>query len=139
MRRRDLLRVLPWLLLTPALGSEPEPPVRLLFPVTFRDRKRYRKVFLRIRGAINLWGAGAQILVVAYDEGIHFLDRFENGEFEERISNLMLYGVEFYACEVAMRIFEVPKEALFDGVKTVRSGFEFHVLKVREGYIPIYL
>ncbi len=116
-----------------------EDQVKILFPVTFKDRKRWKKVFLRIRGAINLWGANADIEVVAYDEGIAFVDRFENGEFGERIENLMLYGIKFRACRVAMRIFEVSEEALFEGVKVVRSGFEYHILKVKEGYIPIYL
>ncbi len=125
-------------LLTPLKARETD-QVKLLFPVTFKDRKRWKKVFLRIRGAINIWGAGANIEVVAYDEGIAFLDRFENGEFEERISNLMLYGIKFKACRVAMKIFNVSEEALFEGVEIVRSGFEYHVLKVKEGYIPIYL
>ncbi len=139
MNRRELLIAGFGLLtlLTPLRAEEGT--VKLLFPVTFRDRKRWKKVFLRIRGAINIWGAGADIEVVAYDEGIVFLDRFENGEFEERIENLMLYGVKFRACRVAMKMFDVSEEALFDGVEVVRSGFEYHVLKVKEGYIPIYL
>ncbi|RLJ71327.1 intracellular sulfur oxidation DsrE/DsrF family protein [Hydrogenivirga caldilitoris] len=140
MRRRDLLLGTAGVLtlLTPLRASSNE-EIKLLFPVTFRDRKRWKKVFLRIRGAINLWEARADIEVVAYDEGITFLDRFENGEFEERIENLMLHGVEFKACKVAMNMFNVSEEALFDGVEVVRSGFEYHVLKVKEGYIPIYL
>ncbi len=88
---------------------------------------------------INIWGAGVDIEVIAYDEGIFFLDRFYSGEFKERISNLMLYGVKFRACSVAMKMFGVDRESLFDGVEVVRSGFEYHVLKVKEGYIPIYL
>lgn len=123
-------------LLKPSFSHE---VIKLLFPVTFKDRKRWKKVFLRIRGAINLWGTNVDIEVVAYDEGIAFLDRFENGEFEERIKNLMLYGVKFRACSVAMKIFGISKEDLFEGVKIVRSGFEYHILKVKEGYIPIYL
>ncbi len=139
MNRRELLIAGAGLLaLFTPLRAEEE-TVKLLFPVTFRDRKRWKKVFLRIRASINLWGAGADIEVVAYDEGIAFLDRFENGEFEERIENLILYGVKFRACRVAMKMFNVSEESLFDGVKTVRSGFEYHVLKVKEGYIPIYL
>ena len=139
MNRRELLTAGLGLLafLIPARAEEEE--VKILFPVTFRDRKRWKKVFLRIRGAINLWGAGADIEVVAYDEGIAFLDRFENGEFGERIENLMLYGVKFKACRVAMKMFNVSEEALFEGVEVVRSGFEYHVTKVKEGYIPIYL
>jgi len=121
------------------LTAKAEDSVRILFPVTFKDRKRWKKVFLRIRGAINTWGAGADIEVVAYDEGIAFLDSFENGEFAERIENLMLYGVKFKACRVAMKMFGVSEESLFEGVETVRSGFAYHVLKVKEGYIPIYL
>ena len=139
MNRRELLIAGVGLLtlLTPLRAEDGT--VKLLFPVTFRDRKRWKTVYLRIRGAINIWGAGADIEVVAYDEGIVFLDRFENGEFEERIENLMLYGVKFKACRVAMKMFDVSEEALFDGAEVVRSGFEYHVLKVREGYIPIYL
>ncbi|MDQ7082348.1 MAG: DsrE family protein [Aquificota bacterium] len=110
----------------------------MLFPVAYNDRKRFKMVFRRIRAAINLWER-ADTEVVAYDEEIKFLDRFENGEFEERIENLILYGVKFKACRVAMKMYEVSEEALFDGVETVRSGFEYHILKVREGYIPIYL
>ncbi len=113
--------------------------LKILFPVTFNDRKRFKMLFRRVRGAINLWGAGIDIEVVAYDEGIKFLDRFENGEFGERIENLMLYGIKFKACRVAMKMFDVSEESLFEGVETVRSGFEYHVLKVKEGYIPIYL
>lgn len=139
MNRRELLIAGAGLLaLFTPLKAEEE-TVKILFPVTFRDRKRWKKVFLRIRGAINLWGANADIEVVAYDEGIAFLDRFENGEFEERIENLVLYGVKFKACRVAMEMFGASEKDLFDGVEMVRSGFEYHVLKVREGYIPIYL
>ena len=140
MNRRSFLMTGAGLLLAliPIRAKE-EDQIKLLFPVTFKDRKRWRKVLLRIRGAINIWGAGADIEVVAYDEGIAFLDRFENGEMEERINNLMLYGIKFRACRVAMKIFDVSEEALFEGVEIVRSGFEYHVLKVREGYIPIYL
>ena len=138
MNRRELLTAGLGLLafLIPARAEE---EIKILFPVTFRDRKRWKKVFLRIRGAINLWGANADIEVIAYDEGIAFLDRFENGEFGERIENLMLYGVKFKACRVAMKMFNVSEEALFEGVEVVRSGFEYHVKKVKEGYIPIYL
>ena len=138
-RRKFLILGAGMLTLFTPLRAKKADQVKLLFPVTFKDRKRWKKVFLRIRGAINIWGAGADIEVVAYDEGIVFLDRFENGEFEERINNLMLYGIKFKACRVAMSIFEVSEEALFEGVEIVRSGFEYHVLKVREGYIPIYL
>lgn len=140
MKRRDfLLGTVGFLTMLVPVGASQDEVIKLLFPVTFRDRGRWKKVFLRIRGAINLWGAGVDIEVVAYDEGIVFLDRFENGEFEERIENLMLYGVKFRACRVAMNMFEVSEEALFEGVEVVRSGFEHHVLKVIEGYIPIYL
>ena len=140
MNRRDFLlgTTGALALLLPATVRS-EDSVKILFPVTFKDRKRWRKVFLRIRGSINIWGAGADIEVIAYDEGIAFLDRFENGEFAERIENLMLYGVKFKACRVAMKMFEVSEDSLFEGVETVRSGFEYHVLKVKEGYIPIYL
>lgn len=140
MKRRDFLfGTVGLLALLVPVGASQIEGIKLLFPVTFRDRKRWKKVLLRIRAAINLWGTGADIEVVAYDEGIFFLDRFENGEFEERIENLMLYGVKFKACRVAMKMFDVSEEALFEGVETVRSGFEYHVLKVKEGYIPIYL
>ncbi|EDP76322.1 DsrE family protein [Hydrogenivirga sp. 128-5-R1-1] len=140
MNRRDFLlgTTGALALLLPATVRS-EDSVKILFPVTFKDRKRWKKVFLRIRGSINIWGAGADIEVIAYDEGIAFLDRFENGEFAERIENLMLYGVKFKACRVAMKMFEVSEDSLFEGVETVRSGFEYHVLKVKEGYIPIYL
>ena len=140
MNRRDFLlgATGALALLLPATVRS-EDSVKILFPVTFKDRKRWKKVFLRIRGSINIWGAGADIEVIAYDEGIAFLDRFENGEFAERIENLMLYGVKFKACRVAMKMFEVSEDSLFEGVETVRSGFEYHVLKVKEGYIPIYL
>jgi len=140
VKRRDFLfGTVGLLALLVPVGASQIEGIKLLFPVTFRDRKRWKKVLLRIRAAINLWGTGADIEVVAYDEGIFFLDRFENGEFEERIENLMLYGVKFKACRVAMKMFDVSEEALFEGVETVRSGFEYHVLKVKEGYIPIYL
>ncbi len=140
MNRRDFLlgATGALALLLPATVRS-EDSVKILFPVTFKDRKRWKKVFLRIRGSINIWGAGADIEVIAYDEGIAFLDRFENGEFAERIENLMLYRVKFKACRVAMKMFEVSEDSLFEGVETVRSGFEYHVLKVKEGYIPIYL
>ncbi len=139
MNRRDLILAgVGFLsLLTPLKAKEDT--TKILFPVAFKDRKRWKKVFLRIRGSINIWGAGADIEVIAYDEGIAFLDSFENGEFGERIENLMLYGVKFRACSVAMKMFGVSKDALFEGVEVVRSGFEYHVLKVKEGYIPIYL
>ena len=137
MNRRTLLLSMPALFSLSAFAKKGSEEIRILFPVTFNDRRRFKMVFRRIRGAINLWGASADIEVVAYDEGIKFLDRFENGEFEERISNLMLYGVRFKACRVAMKSFEVSEDALFEGVEVVRSGFEYHVLKVREGYIPI--
>ncbi len=139
MNRRSFFLLMPALLALPSLAKEQDEVVRILFPVTYNDRKRFKMVFRRIRGAINLWGARADIEVVAYDEGIKFLDRFENGEFEERIENLILYGVKFKACRVAMKMYEVSEDALFEGVETVRSGFEYHVLKVRGGYIPIYL
>lgn len=124
-------------ILKPTFSKEEE-FIKLLFPVTYKDKKRWRKVFFRIRAALNIWGTKVDIEVVAYDEGIAFLDRFENGEFEERIENLLLYGVKFKACKVAMKMFGVSKEQLFEGVEVV-TGFEYHVLKVREGYIPIYL
>ena len=140
MNRRKLIIACAGLLtLAAPLKSGESDRVKLIFPVTFKDKKRWKKVFLRIRGAINIWAAAADIEVVAYDEGIAFLDRFENGEFEERIENLKLYGVKFVACRVAMNIFDVSEEALFEGVEVVRSGFEYHVLKVKEGYVPIYL
>jgi len=141
MNRRTLLKAISisWLLPLSSLGKTPDDEVKVLFPVTFRDRKRWKKVFLRIRSAINLWGVRAEIEVVAYDEGIFLLDRFESGEFEERISNLMIYGIEFKACQVAMNVFGVEREALYEGVEVVKSGFEYHILKVKEGYIPIYL
>ncbi len=141
MNRRDFLlgSALLTSLILPSARAEDGDEIKLLFPITYRDRKRFKKVFLRIRGAINLWGSGVDIEVVAYDEGIVFLDRFENGEFEERINNLMLYGVKFKACRVAMKMLDVPKEALFEGVEVVKSGFEYHVLQVKKGYIPIYL
>ena len=144
MNRRELLTGLAGLVTGAGFFAHSSTPrseeqIRILFPVTFKDRKRWKKVFLRIRGAINLWGAKADIEVIAYDEGIAFVDRLENGEFGERIENLMLYGIKFRACRVAMSIFEVSEEALFEGVEVVRSGFEYHILKVREGYIPIYL
>ncbi len=141
MNRRDFLlgSALLTSLVLPTSKAEEVEDIKLLFPITYKDRKRFRKVFLRIRGAINLWGSGVDIEVVAYDEGIAFLDRFENGEFEERISNLMLYGVKFRACRVAMKMMGVSKEALFEGVEVVRSGFEHHVLQVKRGYVPIYL
>ena len=141
MNRRTLLKAisLSWLLPLSSLAKMPDDEVKVLFPVTFRDRKRWKKVFLRIRSAINLWGAKAKIEVVAYDEGIFLLDRFESGEFEERISNLMIYGIEFKACQVAMNIFGVEREALYQGVEVIKSGFEYHILKVKEGYIPIYI
>ena len=139
MNRRDVLLTGAGILalLTPSRAEEDS--IKILFPVTFRERERWKKVFLRIRGAINLWGARADIEVVAYDEGIAFVDRLENGEFGERIGNFMLYGVRFRACGVAMNIFDVSREALFEGVEVVRSGFEHHILKVKEGYIPVYL
>ncbi|HID66631.1 MAG TPA: hypothetical protein EYP32_07630 [Aquificaceae bacterium] len=139
MNRRIFLLPFLYILSLPRALAKEDNTIRIIFPVTFKDKKRMKKVFMRIRGAINLWGTGVDIEVIAYDEGIAFLDRFESGEFEERISNLMLYGVKFKACSVAMKMFGVSKEDLFEGVEVVRSGFEYHVLKVKEGYIPIYL
>ncbi len=141
MNRRDLILMGLFSLTLPvgSFAKREDEEIKLLFPVTYKDRKRWKKVFRRIRGAINLWGAGVHIEVVAYDEGIAFVDKFENGEFAERIENLMLYGVEFKACAVAMKMFNVKKEDLIEGVQIVKSGFEYHVLKEREGYISIYL
>jgi intracellular sulfur oxidation DsrE/DsrF family protein len=38
-----------------------------------------------------------------------------------------------------MGIFGLKEDSLFEGVEVVRSGFEYHILKVMEGFIPIYL
>ncbi|MDQ7081903.1 MAG: hypothetical protein Q9N34_02075 [Aquificota bacterium] len=64
--------------------------------------------------------------MVAYDEGIKFLDRFENGEFEERIGQsddvrhkiLRLQGGQW-------SIFEVTEESLFEGVRIVGRDLSF--------------
>lgn len=81
-----------------------------------------------------------QIAMVAYAGGVNFLlknatDKHGNA-YEPAVRALLVNGVQFKVCSTTLKLRDIPKEQVLDGMELVPSGtYEVIRLQGEEGYV----
>jgi uncharacterized protein len=128
-----------FLLITPAFAfTQNEATVvttkklKVVFQLTSSDTLAQKSLVKQVRNFLNA-APNAKIEVVCHSGGITFLETATTQQ-SAKIKELSAKGVDFVACENAMREHKIKREDLVTDCRTVPSGVVEVVLKQDKGW-----
>ncbi len=103
-------------------AADPEPVPFVMQLTRASDNYGHRRAFLQIDKVLDDLGEkNLKIVVVAYEDGIRAL-LAENKETSQLLTKLANRGVEFKACRISMRAWELKEEQFPLEVEFVPAG-----------------
>ena len=84
----------------------------------------------------EVYGAGAEIELVAFGQGIHML-KFDSPVGSRLVEAQKNHGAKIYACEISMGRNKLVRNDMAPDVIWVRAGVEHIIARQREGWVSI--
>lgn len=97
--------------------------LKIAFEATTGSAPASEALIARIEGAEKTFRDSAEIVVVAYWDGVRMF-REEDNALEERLAKLADNGVDFIVCQQSLTDAEMSQSDLLAFTRTVRSGSE---------------
>ncbi|WP_242086531.1 DsrE/DsrF/DrsH-like family protein [Aestuariivivens sediminis] len=106
---------------------------KIIIDVTSTNFKVYQSVLLTLRIMTDSH-PNTQFDVIAYGEAVPMMMKNQSVVSDEISKYIENKNISFTACEVSMSLFNIKREQLLDGVKTVNNAIDEIVKKQGEGW-----
>ena len=106
---------------------------QIIIDVTSTNFKVYQSILLTVKVMAER-NPNSQIDVIAYGEAVPMLMKKKSAVEEEIAKYAKLENVTFTACEISMTLFNIKKDQLIEGVRTVENAVVEIAKKQNEGW-----
>jgi len=114
-------------------SSAQQRPYNIVFDITTSDSATHQRVIRWINGILTSQ-PDAKIEVVFYGKALDMIVKGKSTVSDDVIKLGTDKKVTFAACEHAMKVFNISKNQLLDGVTTVPDALYELIIKQAEGY-----
>ena len=114
-------------------SSAQQRPYNIVFDITTSDSATHQRVIRWINGILTSH-PDAKIEVVFYGKALDMIVKGKSTVSDDVIKLGTDKKVTFAACEHAMKVFNISKNQLLDGVTTVPDALYELIIKQAEGY-----
>ncbi|WP_242133681.1 DsrE family protein [Aestuariivivens marinum] len=113
--------------------SAQEPSSKIIIDVTSTNFKVYQSVLLTLK-IMTKSHPNTQFDIIAYGEAVPMMMKNQSVVADEILKYIENQNISFTACEVSMSLFNIKREQLLEGVKTVANAVDDIVKKQNEGW-----
>ncbi|WP_242131364.1 DsrE family protein [Aestuariivivens marinum] len=113
--------------------SAQEPSSKIIIDVTSTNFKVYQSVLLTLK-IMTKSHPNTQFDIIAYGEAVPMMIKNQSVVADEILKYIENQNISFTACEVSMSLFNIKREQLLEGVKTVANAVDDIVKKQNEGW-----
>ena len=115
--------------------SAQEPSSKIIIDVTSTNFKVYQSVLLTLK-IMTKSHPNTQFDIIAYGEAVPMMMKNQSVVADEILKYIENQNINFTACEVSMSLFNIKREQLLEGVKTVANALDDIVKnRMRDGAI----
>ena len=129
--KRVILSML--LLFTYMYSTAQENERKIIIDVTSTNSKVYQSILLTLR-IMTESHPDTEFDVIAYGEAVPMMMKNQSVVGEQILQYVRNDKVHFTACEVSMALFDIKKEQLLEGVRTVENAVDEIVIKQTNGW-----
>ncbi|WP_223551844.1 DsrE/DsrF/DrsH-like family protein [Aestuariivivens sp. NBU2969] len=113
--------------------SAQEPSSKIIIDVTSTNFKVYQSVLLTLK-IMTKSHPNTHFDIIAYGEAVPMMMKNQSVVADEILKYIENQNINFTACEVSMSLFNIKREQLLEGVKTVANAVDDIVKKQNEGW-----
>lgn len=116
-------------------GEHNELNIKIIFQMVSGDTLDHKALVRQLNNILKL-EPQAQLEVVCHGPGLNVIHKSHSIIYPQ-IKDLVQKGVDFAGCEFTMQQKHIPREALFDEIRTVPGGILEIVYKQNQGFAYI--
>jgi intracellular sulfur oxidation DsrE/DsrF family protein len=115
-------------------------PRKIIFSIDSLDEKESNHVISTVNNVIKYYGPeNTEVVIVVYSQGVKILLKKSDRSTRKRIEALMLYNIEFVACENSLRTLGIEKKDLIDDLSYGTAGIVEIIERQLQGFLYIKL
>ncbi len=115
-------------------------PRKIIFSIDSLDQKESNHVISTVNNVIKYYGPeNTEVVIVVYSQGVKILLKKSDRSRRKRIEALMLYNIEFVACENSLRTLGIEKKDLIDDLSYGTAGIVEIIERQLQGFLYIKL
>ena len=115
-------------------------PRKIVFSIDSNDDRVVNHVLSTINNVIKYYRPeNTEVAVVVYSQGVKILRKKSDKDIRLRIEALMMYDIEFIACENSLRTLGIKKKELIDDLSFGTAGIVEIIERQLRGFVYIKL